>query len=259
MIQVEGLSKYFGSIKAVDNLSFHVKPGEIVGLLGPNGAGKTTTMRCMCGITPASEGRVIIQGADLADDPITAKRELAFVPSEPRLFDYLTVREHLGFFARLYSAADSETRSLHRQKVQQSEQAGESLLQELDLGDRADYLPGALSRGMKQKLMIACALIHEPKILIFDEPFTGLDPHAIRKVRRIIQAHIAKGAAIIISSHLLGMVEDMISNAIILSQGQMLVEGSLKELRQRLSSEHQDADLEEIFIQLTSNNAQSPA
>ncbi|MCB1043519.1 MAG: ABC transporter ATP-binding protein [Acidobacteria bacterium] len=253
MIVVEGLTKRFGKVTAVDGLSFQVQPGEIVGLLGPNGAGKTTAMRCMCGITPAQEGRVLIQGVDLDDDPVRAKSKLAFVPSEPRLFDYLTVQEHIGFFARLYAAADGQA---SREWIAEREAAGAALLAELDLAQRLDFLPGALSRGMKQKLMIACALVHEPQVLIFDEPFTGLDPHAIRKVRQIIQNHIGKGACVMISSHLLGMVEDMITSALIINRGRKVVEGNMDELRKNLSAEHQHADLEEIFIQLTSEAPQ---
>lgn len=247
MIHVQGLSKAFGSVRAVNGLSLHVGAGQIVGLLGPNGAGKTTTMRCMCGITPADEGQVTILGHDLADEPIAAKSKLAFVPSDPRLFDYLTVTEHMSFFARLYAAAEKHS----REYIAQREIFGRELIGELELDERADHLPGALSRGMKQKLMIACALVHDPQILIFDEPFTGLDPHAIRKVRQIIQAHIGRGAAVMISSHLLGMVEDMVTSVIILNRGEKLVEGTLAELRRDHLGEDADADLEELFIQLT--------
>ena len=255
MIRIEGLSKSFGETRAVDNLSLHVGPGEILGLLGPNGAGKTTTMRCLCGITPYGQGEIVINGVKLNENPMEAKRRLAFVPSDPRLFEYLTVREHLGFFARLYAAAAEKNKKERAALIENFETEGLSLIEELDLSDRADFLPGALSRGMKQKLMIACAMVHKPDILVFDEPFTGLDPHAIRKVRRILTAHIDQGAAVIISSHLLGMVEDMISNVLILSKGRKVVEGTVDELRAGLASEHANADLEEIFIQLTAEKS----
>ena len=255
MILVEGLSKRFGSVQAVKDLSFHVKAGQIVGLLGPNGAGKTTAMRCISGIAPADSGTVHIAGISLDDDSVEAKSRLAFVPSEPRLFDYLTVREHLGFFARLYAAVTKEEKPYQALFSERTRDA-ETLIQELDLMERADYLPAALSRGMKQKLMVACALIHQPDVLIFDEPFTGLDPHAIRKMKTILQAHISKGSAVLISSHLLGMVEGLVSHVLIVSRGQKLVEGTMSELRKQLAHEHQDADLEEIFIQLTSEPKQ---
>jgi len=249
MIRVQGLSKSFGKTKAVTDLSLSVESGEILGLLGPNGAGKTTTMRCICGIIRPSTGSILIDGIDLLDEPVRAKGRLAFVPADPQLFDYLTVGEHLGFFSRLHAAQDPSTRS---ERLSRQKELGQTLLEEFDLAGRADSLPGALSRGMKQKLMIACALIHEPRVLIFDEPFTGLDPHAIRKVRQIIQAHIGKGASVIISSHLLGMVEDMIDRALIIHHGSKLAEGRLEELRSKLTQGNENADLEEIFIQLTS-------
>ncbi|MCB1049390.1 MAG: ABC transporter ATP-binding protein [Acidobacteria bacterium] len=251
MIEVEGISKRFGSVKAVDQLSLKVEPGQIVGLLGPNGAGKTTTMRIMCGISPPDSGAIRINGIALADEPVAAKAQLAFVPAEPRLFDYLTVAEHIAFFAKLYAAAQDESEGVG-ERTERFLHHGTRLIEQLELADRADFLPGALSRGMKQKLMFACALVHEPNVLVFDEPFTGLDPHAIRKVRLILQEHIQKGAAIIISSHLLGMVEDMVNHIIILNRGKKMVEGTMGDLRKKLASDQETADLEEIFIQLTS-------
>jgi len=255
VIQVESMHKMFGQVRAVDDLSISVASGQFVGLLGPNGAGKTTTMRCMCGISPPDSGTVRIKGIDIAEDPIAAKAQLAFVPADPRLFDYMTVREHIGFFARLYASAHKKETPF-QELIRQQVQVGESLIVDLELADRAKFLPGALSRGMKQKLMVACALVHNPQVLIFDEPFTGLDPHAIRKVRLILKEHIRNGAAVIISSHLLGMVEDMVNHVIILNRGKKMIEGSIDDLRNSLTAEHQNADLEEIFIQLTRNPAQ---
>src|SRR3954447_2168767 len=142
MIEADGLTKLYGDFAAVSALSFAVQPGEVLGLVGPNGAGKTSTLRCLAGIIPATAGRIRIAGHDIGTDPIAAKRALAFFPDEPRLFEYLTVRQHLNFVARIYGVRDHEA-------------LAQPLLEELEIADKADELPGALSRGMKQKLAIA--------------------------------------------------------------------------------------------------------
>src|SRR5262249_30310711 len=155
-----------GSFAAVSDLSFRVEPGEILGLVGPNGAGKTTTLRSLVGIIPPTRGAIRICGHLLDSEALAAKRCLAFMPDEPLLFDYLTVSEHLQFTARLYQVPDAGERA-------------SALLEELELADKRDALPGELSRGMKQKLQIACGLLHRPQALVFDEPLTGLDPLGI--------------------------------------------------------------------------------
>src|SRR6266581_4387245 len=163
MIEVQGLTKLYGTLEAVRDLSFSVAPGEVLGLVGPNGAGKTTTLRSIVGIVRPTEGTIRVGGHDVERDPVAAKRLLAFMPDEPHLFDYLTVEEHLRFTARLYQVADVDQRI-------------PALLQELELSEKATVLPGELSRGMKQKLVIACGLLHDPQALLFDEPLTGLGP-----------------------------------------------------------------------------------
>src|SRR5437773_1085700 len=160
MIAVRGLTKLYGSLVAVEDLSFEVAPGEVLGLVGPNGAGKTTTLRTLVGIVRPTRGTISIGGRDLDRDPVGAKRHLAFMPDEPRLFDYLTVEEHLRFTGRLYGVRDADARI-------------PALLRELELAEKAGALPDELSRGMKQKLAIACGLLHEPKALLFDAPPVG--------------------------------------------------------------------------------------
>src|SRR5690349_6234880 len=162
VIEVTGLSKVFGTFTAVRDVSFAVRPGEVLGLVGPNGAGKTTSLRAIAGIIPPTTGDVRLAGHDLRADPVQAKRALAFFTDEPRLFDYLTVRQHLNFVARVYAVNDHEAIAL-------------PLLEELEIADRLESLPAELSRGMKQKLAIACGLLHSPRVLMFDEPLTGLD------------------------------------------------------------------------------------
>lgn len=238
MIVVNGLSKRYGAFTAVRDLSFGVQPGEVLGLVGPNGAGKTSTLRCLAGIIPASGGRVEIAGCDLAADPVTAKRALAFFPDEPRLFDYLTVRQHLNFVARIYG-------------VRQHEAIAQPLLEEFEIADKADQLPGELSRGMKQKLAIACGLLHAPKVMFFDEPLTGLDPLGIRRMKNSIIKRAREGAAIVLSSHLLHLLEEVCTHVLILKKGEKIADGSVAEVAARFSNGDAKVNLEEIFIRAT--------
>ncbi len=243
MIAVENLVKLYGSFAAVKDLTFTVNPGEVMGLVGPNGAGKTTTLRCVAGIIPPAAGTVRLCGYDLGTDPLAAKKRLAYFPDEPRLFDYLTVRQHLEFTARLYQVPDYADRARR-------------LLAELEIGDKADALPGELSRGMKQKLAIACGLLHAPQVAFFDEPLTGLDPHGIRRMKDVILERARSGVAVIISSHLLHLVEEICSHLLILKQGQKVVHGTLAEVRARFGDTAPDASLEEVFFRAT---AEAPA
>jgi ABC-2 type transport system ATP-binding protein len=245
MIEVAGLTKLYGDFVAVNELSFSVQPGQVMGLVGPNGAGKTTTLRCLAGIIPPTRGAIRICGHDLAADPITAKRDLAFFTDEPRLFDYLTVAQHLAFTARIYQVADYE-------------RIAGPLLQELEIADKADKLPGELSRGMKQKLVIACGLLHSPKAIFFDEPLTGLDPIGIRRMKDSILRRAREGAAILISSHLLHLLEEVCSHVLILKNGNKIFEGTLDEIRRKYSEQSGDANLEEVFFRATGESEMPP-
>ena len=238
MIEVAGLSKLYGDFAAVSDLSFAVQPGEIMGLVGPNGAGKTSTLRGLAGIIPPTGGAIHIAGCDILADPLTAKRALAFFPDEPRLFDYLTVRQHLEFIARLYQVADAAERA-------------PALLAELEMTDKGNLLPGELSRGMKQKVALACGFLHSPRAMFFDEPLTGLDPFAIRRTKDIIVRRAREGAAIIISSHLLHLLEEVCSHVLILKRGLKIAHGTLAEIR----AQHGDASLEEVFMRIAGDDA----
>jgi ABC-2 type transport system ATP-binding protein len=231
----------YGEFAAVSDLSFAVQPGQVMGLVGPNGAGKTTTLRCLAGIIPPSQGVIRICGHDLATDPIPAKQELAFFTDEPRLFDYLTVEQHLAFTARIY-------------RVTNYQAIGKILLEELEIADKADKLPVELSRGMKQKLAIACGLLHSPKAIFFDEPLTGLDPIGIRRMKDSILRRAREGAAIIISSHLLHLLEEVCSHVLFLKQGRKIVDGTLAEIRQKYAQQYGDTNLEEVFFRATGEN-----
>jgi ABC-2 type transport system ATP-binding protein len=245
VIEAISLTKLYGDFPAVTDVSFSVRPGEVIGLVGPNGAGKTTTMRCLAGIIPPTRGAVRICGHDLAAEPIAAKRRLAFFSDEPRLFDYLTVDQHLNFTARIYGVADYQA-------------IATPLLEELEIADKRDKLPGELSRGMKQKLAIACGLLHAPEVIFFDEPLTGLDPIGIRRMKDSILQRARAGAAILISSHLLHLLEEVCSHVLILKNGKKIIDGSLAEVRQRFSEQSGDTSFEEIFFRATGEGKGTP-
>jgi ABC-2 type transport system ATP-binding protein len=245
VIEVEGLQKLYGDFPAVQGLSFHVGPGEVLGLVGPNGAGKTTTIRSLAGIIIPTAGRIRIAGRDLAEDPVGAKTELAFIPDEPHLFEYLTVEEHLRFVGRLYGVAKVNDRI-------------PVLLEEMNLNDKRRALPGELSRGMKQKLAIACGLLHEPKVLLLDEPLTGLDPVGIRRMKATIMRRAAGGSAVVLSSHLLHLVEEICTRLLVMQQGQVVAFGTMDEIiasRPGLGTR----SLEDVFLALIGQEEASEA
>ncbi|MCA8916142.1 MAG: ABC transporter ATP-binding protein [Planctomycetes bacterium] len=237
MIEVTDLVKEYESARAVDGLSFSVEPGQVLGLVGPNGAGKTTTMRCICGVLQPSEGTIRVAGVDLSVDAVSAKRNMSFIPDDPQLFDYLTIAEHLKFYGRVYGVADAETHAAE-------------LLRELELTGKEDQLPGTLSRGMKQKVAIACGLLHRPKAVLFDEPLTGLDPVAIRRIKQTIKRLAAAGSAVIISSHLLGLVEEIATHLMLMQNGKKVLHGSLAEVKESIP-DLKDGGLEAIFLRAT--------
>jgi len=244
MIEVSNLSKRYGEFTAVSELSFSVQPGEILGLVGPNGAGKTTTLRCLSGIIPATLGTSRICGADVAADPVGAKRQLAFIADEPRLFEHLTVAQHLNFVARLYGIPDFAARA-------------EPILVELEMADKKALLPGELSRGMKQKLAIACGLLHGPRVVIFDEPLTGLDPAGMRRMKNVMKRLAREGAAVILSSHLLSLVEEVCTHLLVLKNGRKVVDGSVESVRARFGATEDDS-LEDVFFRATGDAEATP-
>ena len=238
MIEIQDLVKAYDGFRAVDGLSLRVESGEILGLVGPNGAGKTTTLRCLAGIIPPTSGRIAIAGFDLKRQPIEARQRLAFVPDEPHLFDHLTALDHLILFSRLYGVADGPTRA-------------ETILADAGLHDQRLSFPGELSRGMKQKLVVACALLPRPDGLVLDEPLTGLDPAAMRRMKRTVMDTAAAGASVIISSHMLQLVEEFCGRVLIVSHGRTVLEGTLEEIRAQIPDVDTDADLETLFLKAT--------
>src|SRR3982751_2389714 len=231
-----------GTFTAVDDLSFTVGAGEIVGLIGPNGAGKTTTLRSIAGILRPSGGVVQIDGHDIVADPLEAKRRLAFMPDEPHLFEYLTVAEHLRLVARLYAVDDFDRRAA-------------ALLEELELTGKEGSLPGELSRGMRQKVVIACGLVANATTLLVDDPLTGLDPIGIRRMRNTILARARECAAVLLSSHLLHVVEEVCSRVIIMDRGRKVADGTFQELAARADLAVAGSTLEQIFLHVTGHGS----
>lgn len=238
MIEVFAFHKLYGKTVAVADLSFHVEPGQILGLVGPNGAGKTTTLRAICGIIPPTRGVLRVGGHDVRAEPVEAKRLLAYVPDDPKLFDALTVWEHLRYVAEAYSVPDYE-------------RAAEALLTQFELTEKRDATGGELSRGMRQKVAVCCAYLHHPRAILFDEPLTGIDPRGIRTMKDSIRQRAADGAAVIMSSHILDLVEDLCTHLLILHHGRNLFFGPLENARAAFDGLHGDATLEEVFLRAT--------
>jgi ABC-2 type transport system ATP-binding protein len=238
VIDVQDLHKAFGGHIAVQGVTFRVEPGELLAIIGPNGAGKTTTMRAIAGIISASRGRISVAGFDVDADGIAAKSRLAFVADDAPLFHDLTVEEHLSFYASIYQVSHARAKALR-------------LLDEFELTSKLRTPASDLSRGMRQKLAVCCAYLHDPLAMLFDEPLTGLDPQGIRVFKRTLQERAAEGAAVVISSHMLAMVEDLCTHVLILADGVQRFFGPVDELR--TSYEHVDAaaTLEDIFFAAT--------
>jgi ABC-2 type transport system ATP-binding protein len=234
-LELRGLRKDFGR-PAVDQLHLTVRRGELYALLGPNGAGKTTTLRMVTGLLAPDAGHIEVLGVDMARDPAGAKRRMAYLPDDPMLYGKLKPTEYLEFVAGLWGlrAAEAEARGRH-------------LLDWLDLSKHAHELTEGFSRGMKQKLALAGALIHEPELLILDEPLTGLDAAAARQVKDLLLSHVAKGGTVILTTHILEVAERLAQRIGIIRQGRLIAEGTLAELRERTLG----GSLEDVFLQLT--------
>jgi len=244
MLEVHNLVKEYKKFRAVDDLSFVIQPGEIVGLLGPNGAGKTTALRCIAGILRPTAGQVRINGFDLLAQPGLAKGRLAFVPEMPSLYELLTVDEHLRFVAMCFNS------------LPVYQERGQSLLERYHLWEKKDDLVATLSKGMKQKLAIACAFIHETNVVLFDEPLIGIDPAGVAEIKKEMQSAKDAGCAILVSTHLLDTAEKLCDRVIIVARGRKLAEGSLDQLR--AASGMEQSSLEEVFLKLTDEPVQAP-
>jgi ABC-2 type transport system ATP-binding protein len=241
---VAELTKDYEGRVAVERLSFTVGAGEILGLVGPNGAGKTTTLRSIAGVLPVRHGRIEVCGFDVAREDVRAKSRLCWVPDEPQPFDALTVLEHLEFTAALYRVADWRARA-------------DELLRRFELDLKRDALGGELSRGMRQKLAFCCAWLPRPRLVLLDEPLAGLDPRGIRSAKQAIAELAREGTAVIVSSHQLGLIEELCTRLLILDAGRCVFDGTLAQARARYAGERPHS-LEEIFFAATGDAALPP-
>jgi len=241
MIQAEGLTKRFGDTLAVDDLTLGVRRGEIFGFLGPNGAGKTTTLRMLTGLLRPSAGSIEIGGFDLSVNPIAARSIMAYLPDTPYLYDKLTGREFVHFTAGLY-----------RIPAERVERRMAELLPLFDLESRADDLIEGYSHGMRQKTLMLAALVHDPKVLFLDEPTVGLDPRSARLMRDIFQQLAARGATVMLSTHILEIAERMCDRLAIIHEGRLIAQGTVDELR---SIARSNETLEDIFLEVTGGAA----
>jgi ABC-2 type transport system ATP-binding protein len=246
MLVVQDLTKRYRTVLAVDRMSFTVGDGEIVGLLGPNGAGKTTILRSIAGVVAPNAGRITVDGHDLATDERAAKQSLAFVPETPNPFEMLTVYEHLRFVAMAYDTlGDFDRRA-------------DSLIERFDLTEKRNDLVATLSKGMKQKLAVACAFIHDARVLLFDEPLIGIDPKGARELKDMIAAAKESGCSILVSTHMLDTAERLCDRILIMDHGRKVAEGTLQELHERAHM-GADATLEDLFLKLTESESPDEA
>ncbi len=247
MLIVQNLTKRYRSFTALSDLSFTVGDGEIVGLLGPNGAGKTTTLRCIAGIVRPTSGRVLIGPYDLAMEEREAKRQLAFAPEQPNPYETLTVWEHMKFVALAYDTTAG------------FEERADALLERFDLIAKRNELVGTLSKGMRQKLVIACAFLHRARVFLFDEPLIGLDPRGARELREsIAEAAHLDGAAVLVSTHMLDTAQNLCDRILILQAGVKVAEGTVADLRTHAGyslGDGRDATLEDVFLALTTSTS----
>ncbi len=243
MLTARQLRKEFNRIKvAVKDVSFTVRTGELFGFLGPNGAGKTTTIRMLAGLLTPTAGRVEVGGVDLHKDPQKAKQLIGYVPDRPLVYEKLTGREYIQFMTELYDVP-----------AQDAAVQTERYLEQFELTAAQDELVGSYSHGMKQKISLIGQLIHNPQVLLLDEPTVGLDPKAAKRLRDVLRELCDKGVAVLISTHQLPIAELMCHRVGIMDHGTIIADGTLAELRERYDA---DASLEELFLRLTDSEAE---
>jgi len=238
MIRIKNLTKKYSSVLAVDNINLNVRPGEIFGFLGPNGAGKTTTIRMMAGLLKPTLGEVWIENCNVYENPQQAKQLCGFIPDRPFLYGKLTGREFLKFSGKLYSV-----------DLQNTENRIEQLFHLFNMTDYGDELIESFSHGMKQRLVMASALIHKPKVIIVDEPMVGLDPKGAKLVKKIFRQLCQNGSMVFMSTHTLEVAEEVCDRIGIIQKGQVIATGTMKELKEKAGGEVKKLD--SIFFKLT--------
>ena len=232
MLKIEHLTKTYGSTKAVDDLTLHIQPGEIFGFIGHNGAGKSTTLKSAVGILPFDSGEITINGHSIKTDPVTCKKELAYIPDNPDLYEFMSGIGYLNFIADIFGVEKS-VRAERIRRLADSFELTADLAQPIS----------AYSHGMKQKLALISALIHNPKLIIMDEPFVGLDPKASHLLKEMMREHCDNGGAIFFSTHVLEVAEKLCDKVAIIKQGKLVKEGTMEEVKG-------DDSLEEVFLEL---------
>jgi ABC-2 type transport system ATP-binding protein len=244
MIHLDKLTKRFKQVTAVESVTVRVAPGEIYGFLGPNGAGKTTTIKMLAGIMRPTSGRIFIDGLELEKNPLEVKARVGFIPDRPFLYDKLTGVEFLSFMANLYGLNSGG----REKRIQQ-------FLELFELAEWGGELVGSYSHGMKQRLIMSAALLHQPRVFIVDEPLVGLDPKGARLIKRIFNELRRDGLTVFMSTHTLGIAEELCDRIGIIQRGKLVAEGTVKDLRELAGQE--DPRLESIFLHLTGGEATS--
>jgi ABC-2 type transport system ATP-binding protein len=243
MIRIEAIEKRYGNFQALKPLDLHVKKGEVFGFLGPNGAGKTTLIRMLAGVLPPTAGQIWIDGFDLAKDPLGAKSQVGYIPDRPYLYEKLTAREMLEFIGGVYG--------LEREVI---EHRGEALLRSYGLWKVADQLVEGFSHGMKQRLTFCTSLLHNPPLVIVDEPMVGLDPGGARQIKDVFRQIASEGRTVFLSTHSLDVAQEVCDRLVILNHGEIVAQGSYSEIR---SNAHPSAkDLEEVFLCILEEESQ---
>ena len=232
MLRINNLTKIYGEKKAVDNLSLHIQKGEIYGFIGHNGAGKTTTIKSCCGILKFDEGEIFVDGASIKDHPLECKQTIAYIPDNPDLYEFLSGIKYLNFIADVYKVS-TQDREARIKKYADMFQITSDLAQPIS----------AYSHGMKQKLAIISALIHEPKLIIMDEPFVGLDPKAAHLLKGLMREMCDDGGAIFFSTHVLEVAEKLCDKVAIIKGGKLITSGTMEEVKG-------DTSLETVFLEL---------
>lgn len=236
MLRIENLTKVYGQHKAVDSLSLHIAPGEIYGFIGHNGAGKTTTLKACCGILRFDDGEIYINGKSIKEEPVACKRDIAYIPDNPDLYEFLSSIKYLNFIADIFGVSKHEREERINKYADMFELTGD-LAQPIS----------AYSHGMKQKLAIISALIHSPKLLIMDEPFVGLDPKAAHILKGLMRELCDNGGAIFFSTHVLEVAEKLCDKVAIIKNGKLIVSGPMEQVKG-------DASLENVFLELEEEN-----
>ncbi|MCI6836646.1 MAG: ABC transporter ATP-binding protein [Eubacteriales bacterium] len=232
MLKIEHLTKAYGSKKAVDDLSLHIAPGEVYGFIGHNGAGKTTTIKSVAGILPFDSGRILVDGVDIAKDPIACKQRMAYIPDDPQLYAFMRGTEYLNFVGDIYgvgAAQRQERIAIYAQAFDMTEDLGQAI--------------GAYSHGMKQKLALMAAWLHQPRLILMDEPFVGLDPKAAHTLKGMMRTLCDQGGAIFFSTHVLEVAEKLCDKVAIIKDGRLIRSGTMEEVKG-------DESLESVFLEM---------